>query len=114
MDGDPLGQVRLTPGTDRHGRDGPAIAAVTGDGLPGLIGLRQGDILLTLNGHRLPSSIPELLALYAGTDMARWPEAMEHDDLADRGSSTPGLPNFVDIGIERDGLPVRILMLMHE
>lgn len=110
----PLGHFRLQPSRDRHDREALAITTVTPRGAAELIGLRQGDILLAVNEQRVPTSVPELLALQAQLSDTIARSVTTQPDVDTTSLSSDRLPEFVDVAIERDGVPIRILVLMHQ
>ena len=85
-------QARLVP-TFRHGQTvGIKIYAVRPDSLFSVIGLRNGDVLETVNSF----------TVLGQDDYHAWQSALENP------------PSFLDLGVVRNGEPIRIVVLIHE
>ena len=85
-------QARLVP-SFRHDRTvGVKIYAVRPDSLFSVIGLRNGDTLETVNSQ----------TVLGEHEYHAWQYALQNP------------PSFLDLGIMRDGKPIRIVVLIHE
>lgn len=86
-----IGHVSLIERLGEDGRRGIGLAAIQSGSVFELIGLHNGDILLTLNDQ--PVDVPSHGRDHIGYER---------------------LPDFVDLGIERQGKRIRILVLLHD
>ncbi len=84
-----MSQARLLP--RRGERGGARVAAIRSGGVFDLIGLRDGDVILTINEEPVAVPVSGLDAL-GGFH----------------------LPEYIDFAIERDGQRIRIVVLLHD